>query len=218
MKGCDVLRAALQLSYSYEGEPAQVNQYCPRIWQIDPDLLRAILARWPGPFTLRREAVRIPLDAQKARLKRGQRLGEILAARQHSATLEISGVEAEEQPGVSYEVYLGPPGLKPDPRSRHFVGVFGMFSGGIKTKKHHYFPADVVFPIDKALSTVRDPAQMEIMLVPTDGLEESGRYQKGPPTPRAALSIREIRISTDAAAPQPPQDEQEELRRKEEVG
>jgi tyrosinase len=32
MRGCDVLRAAKQLSYVYEGEPPQVEQYCPRIW------------------------------------------------------------------------------------------------------------------------------------------------------------------------------------------
>ena len=28
MTGCDVLRAAQQLRYVYEGEPAQVDEYC----------------------------------------------------------------------------------------------------------------------------------------------------------------------------------------------
>ncbi len=216
MKGCDVLRAAKQLSYSYEGEPAQVNQYCPLVWQIDPDLIR-ILVRWPGPFLIRKKAVRLKLDPRKVKLDGGRRIDEVIRSRQHSATLNISGVEADVQPGVSYAVYLGPPGLKPDPKSRYFVGDFGMFSAGIKTKKHHYSPADFVFPVDKALSTVRDFQEIEIMLVPTNGLD-AGKGYKDRPEPRAQLSIREISIGTDPAMPQPPRDEQEKLRRQEEEG
>lgn len=217
MKGCDVLRAAKQLSYSYEGEPAQVNQYCPRVWVIDPDRFKLVLVRWRGPFEVRKEAARLKLDPRIAKLANGKGLDEVIKSRQHSATLNISGIEADVEPGVSYEVYLGPPGVKPDPRSRHFVGVFGLFSGGIKTRKHHYSPADVVFPVDKALSTVRDFQEIEVMLVPTNGLDAELR-QKDPPKPRASLSIREISIGTDPAMPQPPQDEQEKLRLQEEIG
>ena len=49
MKGCDVLRAAKQLSYTYECEPPQVEQYCPRIWKPKIRDLVAI-ARFPKPF------------------------------------------------------------------------------------------------------------------------------------------------------------------------
>ncbi len=216
MKGCDVLRAANQLSYAYEGEPTQVNQYCPLVWVSDPVLITVVLVRWPGPFQIRKEAVRLKLNPRNAKLDRGKSLDEVITSRQHSATLNIRGIEADVQPGVSYEVYLGPPGLKPDPQSRYFVGVIGLFSGGIKIRKHHYSPADVVFPVDKALSTVRGFQEIEVMLVPTNGLDAETRH-KDPPEPRAPLSIREISIGTDPAMPQPPRDEQEKLRRQEEV-
>ena len=172
--------------------------------------------RWPGPFQIRKEAVRLKLNPRNAKLDRGKSLDEVITSRQHSATLNIRGIEADVQPGVSYEVYLGPPGLKPDPQSRYFVGVIGLFSGGIKTRKHHYSPADVVFPVDKALSTVRGFQEIEVMLVPTNGLDAETRH-KDPPEPRAPLSIREISIGTDPAMPQPPRDEQEKLRRQEKV-
>jgi Common central domain of tyrosinase/Polyphenol oxidase middle domain len=217
MKGCDVLRAAKQLSYSYEGEPAQVNQYCPLVWQIDPIILQAVLVRWPGPFQLRGEAVRFTLDPRSSKMESRQRLEDVLTSREHSAILNLEGVEAEVQPDVTYEVYLGPPDLKPDSRSRYFVGSFGLFSGGVKTRKHHYSPADFVFPVDKALSTVRDLRAVEVMVVPTNGLDNESRH-KGSAEPRAALSIRGISIGTDRAMPQPPRDEQEELRRREEAG
>ncbi len=216
MKGCDVLRAAKQLSYTYEGEPRQVNQYCPRVWVIDP-FIKRVLVRWPGPFKISRKAVRLKLDPRDAKLGRGKRLDKVLASRQHSATLNIRGIEADVQPGVTYEVYLGPSGLKPDPESRYFVGTFGLFSAGIRTRKHHYSPADLVFPVDKALSTVRGLEGIEVMLVPTNGLDAKTRY-KDSPEPRASLSIREISIGTDPAMPQPPRDEQEKLRRQEEIG
>lgn len=216
MKGCDVLRAAKQLSYAYEGEPAQVEQYCPLVWRV-PDLERFILVRWMGPFDLRERAARFKLDPQRAKLGRGERLDEVIVTRKHSATLHIKGVEAEVQPGVSYEVYLGPPGVEPDPKSRFFVGILGLFSGGIKTRRHHYTPADFVFPIDRALSTVRDYREMEVMLVPTDGMS-ADQERRGVLEPRSPISIQEISFGIDRPMSQPPRDEQEELRRQEEVG
>jgi hypothetical protein len=64
---------------------------------------------------------------------------------------------------------------------------------------------------------VRNSEQIVVMLVPTNGMDAETRSEY-PPEPRAALSIGEISIATDPAMPQPPQDEQEELRRKEEAG
>ena len=215
MKGCDVLRAALQLDYSYECEPSQINQYCPRVWQIDPSLLDRILARWEGPWELRGEPLRLTLESQRARLEGVRRLEDILASPHHAVTLNLAGVEAETQPGVSYEVYLGPPGLTPDPESRHFVGVFGLFGAGIKDQKHHDRPAEFVFPADRALATVRDAEKLEVLVVPTRGVETE--YDDPLPVePRASLSIREISLGTDQRMEQPPREEQEELRRKEE--
>ncbi len=217
MRGCDVLRAAKQLSYSYEGEPTQVDQYCPIRWVIDPDILRLVLVHWPGPFEIRREPARLKLDPDRARLARGQRLEDVFPSREHAATLNLTGIEAETQPDVSYDVYLGPPDLRPDPKSRCFVGSFALFSGGIRSRQHHYSPADVVFPADRALSTVRDVREMAVVLVPSNGLDpEAGAGNA--PEPRAPLTIKEISIGTDQAMPEPPREEQEELRRQEAVG
>ena len=41
MTSCEVLRAAKQLSYVYEGEPAQVEQYCPLVW--NPRILEILV-------------------------------------------------------------------------------------------------------------------------------------------------------------------------------
>ena len=57
MNGCDVLRAALQLSYAYEGEPPQVNQYCPRVC-ASAAVSAAILALARRALVLERVPVR----------------------------------------------------------------------------------------------------------------------------------------------------------------
>ena len=61
MSGCQVLRAALQLNYKYEGEPAQVNSYCLRVFKPMIVLQKEILFRLPDPQpVLRSERFRSP--------------------------------------------------------------------------------------------------------------------------------------------------------------
>ena len=120
MKGCEVLRAAKQLSYIYEGEPAQVEQYCPLIW--NPKIFDIVLiARFAKPFTLSKQPVTFPLAAEAADNKAFRaRLSEIARARGKTAVLQLKGVEAETEPGAVWEVYVGPAGLKPNPGSPSF--------------------------------------------------------------------------------------------------
>ena len=57
MTGCDILRAAQQLSYVYEVEPAQVNQLCLKIvfpWVL-PEVIRNI--RLEQPLVLDKDRV-----------------------------------------------------------------------------------------------------------------------------------------------------------------
>jgi hypothetical protein len=118
------------------------------------------------------------------------------------------------QPGASFEVHLGPRGLKPDPNGPHYLGVFALFSGGLKTRRHHYAPGEFVFPAQRALRAAGDASELEVVLVPTSGLDEKGRSRQEVKL-AAPLGIGGFSIGVDRPMPQPPQDEQDELRREE---
>jgi Common central domain of tyrosinase/Polyphenol oxidase middle domain len=213
MKGCEVLRAAKQLSYTYEGEPAQVEQYCPLIWNRKIFEI-VVIARFPKPFTLSKQPVTFPLSAEAADNKAfNARLSEIARARGRTAVLQLKGVEAEAEPGAVWEVYVGPAGLKPNPGSPYFVGVLGLFSAGVKTRREHYHPAEFVYPIDKAISAAGDAAKLQVTFVPVSGVVVKGRAQ--PVQVRADVAVAEINIVVDVAMEQPPKEEQDKLRREE---
>lgn len=205
MKGCDVLRAARQLSYAYEGEPTQVDQYCPRIFR--PDLIDlGILTRWRRFIQLRRVPIRIPLPPPPDPESRRRLIQSLQSGEQNLAIL-IRGVEAETQPGISWEVHAGPPRFTPNPRS--LVGMFALFGAGLRDRRHHYRPAEFVFAIENSIRGV-DPARLEIVFVPVSGLQDGGRVE-----PRAPVTVGEVALVVDAPMPMPPREEQEKLRREE---
>jgi hypothetical protein len=208
LKGCDVLRAAKQLSYAYEGEPAQVNQYCPL--RFNAEILQAaVLARLGRPIVLEREPVRIPFPPRPPG-DAGRRLIEVLRSPQRNLALQIRDVEADTAPEISWEVHVGRPGFAPNPRT--LVGIISLFGGGLRDRRQHFHPAQFTFPINRAMRGL-DPGALEVALVPTTGLErESAQAVR----PRSAVRIGDIALVVDAPMPQPPRDEQERLRREEE--
>jgi hypothetical protein len=210
MKGCDVLRAALQLSYSYEGEPPQVNQYCPL--RFNPGLLSAaVVARARPALVLERMPVRIPLIPREAR-DAARRLRQIArSGERNNIALQISNIEADAQPGISWEVHVGARGFAPSART--FVGMFALFGAGLRSRRQHFHPAEFVFPIGKALGDL-DPATLEVAFVPVSGLE--GGPAAAALQPRSPVRIGEVAIIVEAPMPQPPREEQERLRRAEE--
>ncbi len=227
MKGCDVLRAALQLGYGYEGEPAQVSQYCPLIWR--PDFFDiVVLTRWPRPFPLTKGIVRLRYDALRDDVAAAKRLSDIARTSLDNAMLQLKGVEAASQPGVSWEVHLGRAGFNPDGAS--FVGSFALFSAGLKTRHHHYTPAEFVFPINKAIRAADGAVDLELVFVPVSGVDTGagplrklgrrklkidlpGLLQQGATAePRSEVIVSEVNILIDRAMPQPPREEQEKLR------
>lgn len=213
MKGCDVLRAARQLSYTYECEPPQVEQYCPLIWKPKfTDLIEIV--RFRRAFTLSKRPVSQPLTAGAAS-NRGfaRQLREVVRTPGSTAVLRVSGVEAETEPGASWEVYVGPAGMETNPESPYFVGMVSLFGAGIRTRRDHYHPAEFAFPIDKALWAASDASKLEVVFVPVSGVEVQGRPQ--PAEVRSDLKVAEMRIVADVAMEQPPQDEQERLRKEE---
>lgn len=206
LKGCDVIRAALQLSYTYEGEPAQVNQYCPRLF--NPALVDvAVLAQARAGLVLGGKPVRTPLVARDG----GRRLAAIAQAKGQGAALRISGIEAESQPGISWEVHVGRKGFAPGPRS--LVGIFALFGAGLKTRTNHYHPAEFVFAVGDALKGL-ETADLEVIFVPVSGLEREPAATAL--QPRSPVRVGEIAIIVDSAMPQPPREEQERLRKQEE--
>ncbi len=117
MTDCDVLRAALQLNYTYQGEPAQVNEYCLRRIVIPPWLLQlVVLLRLPIPeLQVNSDPVTLPIELS-------DKLAQIekLAASPEKLLIVLEGVQAATQPGVTYDVYIG---LPPEPRPTRTASI-----------------------------------------------------------------------------------------------
>lgn len=207
MKGCDILRAAAQLSYAYEGEPPQVNQYCPLI--LIPRGEIAVLTRAPLTLSLTERPARVPLLPPGA-LEAGQRLRQVWRTRGRNVVLQLRNVEAATQPGISWEVHVGPRGFTPSPRT--LIGVFALFGAGLRDREHHYHPAEFAFPVGRA-ARAADPGTLEVTFVPTSGL--AGGPAAAQLRARTPVTIGEIAVFSDEAAPPPPREEQERLRREE---
>ncbi len=206
MTGCQVIRAANQLSYAYEGEPPQFNQYCIR---IPFDIIRelTVLVAIRRPFQLRRGLVRIPIPPPPPEAR--ERMMRAVQSGQHLA-LRIAGIEAATNPGISWEVHVGPPGFSPTKRS--FVSLFALFSAGLRDA-HHFHPGEFVIPLDPARG--QDPTRMQVVFVPVSGLE--GDQDPRRVVPKVPVTIGELAVITDSPAKAPPQEEQERVRREEDM-
>lgn len=193
MKGCDVLRAADQLNYNYEGEPAQVNEYCLRI--LRPWLLQYIeLIRWPGPpIELGPEKVFIPIELKDIR----QRVMSIANSGNETLVLKLEGVEADKQPGVVFEIYAGlPPNMEPDPEGPYYVGAISLFSAGVHGKMRHDFkPAEFAFPLDRVLKQAMrtNSEKLELTIIPAGPLINGKRSQ-----PKVQAKVRVGQLSLGA--------------------
>jgi hypothetical protein len=163
MTGCDVLRCAQQLNYTYEGEPAEVNSYCLRIIKLPPWILEIIL-RLPIPeILLREELVKVNVDIKQYR----QRLATIAEDKAQTLYLELNDVVADRQPGVVWEVYLGasPDKIERDPKNPFFVGNIALFGTGIRSEGHNFKPAHFAFPINRAMQAALKSNEGELPLV-----------------------------------------------------
>ncbi|HKT73290.1 MAG TPA: tyrosinase family protein [Steroidobacteraceae bacterium] len=163
MSGCDVLRAQQQLGYSYEGEPAQINEFCSA--QPAPKFrwLREILLRIPlRSLTLSSEVTSVPVDIAELRDK----LGRLAESKTENLLLELEEVEAERSPQIIWEVYLGAP-ARPAPvfPSPFFIGNVALFGVGIRSERHHEFkPANFAFNIKRAVLAALVRRQKDLVL------------------------------------------------------
>lgn len=200
MKTCDILRAAEQLNYTYESEPAQVKAYCAIKFPPIYYLILQVLIQWPGPpVELNQEDVSIPINIQDFR----QRLGPLAASQTEMLLLELDNVEAARSPGVVWQVFLGlPPGAAPNPESPFFVGTLALFSAGVRSQAHgDYKPAHFRFRVNRAvLEALRtNQGQLRLVFVP------SGPLINGKPSrPRVEAPVRigTIKLSIGREQPQ----------------
>jgi tyrosinase len=150
LTGCEVLRAAEELDYRYENEPAQVNEYC--LATVKPPkyvLTKVVLYKLPIPeLVLGADVVKQDVDLSKVL----PRMRAAAKTQDQHLLLELAGVEAERQPGVVWEVYLGAaPAPAEGERSPRHIGNVALFGAGIRTEAHHAFqPATFSFPISPA--------------------------------------------------------------------
>ena len=193
LTGCDVLRAADQLNHTYEGEPAQVNQYCLRLIRPYIYLLK-ILFRWPiPPVELGSKTFRVTVDIGPLK----ERLTTLAASKTNTLLLRLDGVEAERQPGIAWQVFLGlPAGAKADPGGPYFVGNLALFGTGVHQGAHEHRPAKLAFVADRALQRAlrRDGSGLQLTLVPT------GPLVKGKPA--AAKAAARVRLDSVSLAVQ----------------
>ena len=157
MTSCDVLRAAQQLSYTYQGGPPQVNEYCNRfILCCLPNY--AIWRRvWPPePVILTGEVVEAPFQVKEIQPK----LMTLANSNTQTPLLQLDGVVADRQPGIYWEVYVGPRGVKPDSNSPSYVGNVALFGSGIQSDAHAgaaFKPARCLFPLTRACAPRSKP-------------------------------------------------------------
>jgi len=168
MTACEILRAAQQLNYVYEGEPPQILEACRRRppfpwWQFET----VVLFQLPGPpVELEGAPVSIPIDLKDLR----EKLVAALERKTDTLLLKLDEVEAEQQPGMSWAVYAGlPPGTEGTAESPYYLGTLALFGSGVRGEKHHaYKPAQFVFPLNRAISAALkgNPEKMSVMFVP----------------------------------------------------
>jgi tyrosinase len=205
MTTCDILRAAQQLNYTYESEPAQVNIYCiPRIRIPIYYLIPIILIHWPGPpveLNERETAVEINIKEFQQRLAplaEGRNKGEFLV-------LELDNVEAAKTPGVVWEVYLGlPPNAAPNSESPFFLGTMTLFGAGVREHAHEGFrPAKFTFRANRAILAALKSRQDQLRLL----FVPSGPLIDGKPThPKVQSPVRigTVNISVASEKEEPP--------------
>jgi tyrosinase len=197
MTGCDVLRCAQQLNYTYENEGTQVNQYClkPLPWVIFD---KFYLIEWP-PFKLPPGPDPGPIEINVREMSK--RLMDAANDESTDVTLEIEGVEADRQPNVFWEVYVGlPKGTAPNPESAHYVGNIALFGHGVHDEHQHggFRPAKFLFKADRALQNAmkrNESGQLSLTFV-ARGAEMKGKPAAAVGTRNAAnLTVGKTRMA-----------------------
>jgi tyrosinase-like protein len=194
MTACDILRCAEQLNYTYEGEPAEIKEYCLRLipfpWWW---LILQVLIHWPGPpVELGEREVTVPIDIAPIR----ERIPALLQSRTEQLVIQLENVVAERAPGVVWDVYLGaPPNAARSAESPHFLGTVSLFAAGVREHAHGQFkPAHFTFNATRAIEAALRTRQekLPLVFVPTGPLIDGKPSQ---PKVQAPVRIGAINVA-----------------------
>lgn len=167
LTGCEILRAQEQLNYVYQEEPTQVKLACQK--EINPRLKRRkeVLLRRPQPSPIilqsNSQPVSVEVDVRSVR----EQLARTTREAGTNLTLDLTDIEADRQPEVYYEVYVGlPKGMTPRFNSPYYVGNVALFGQGIRGEQQHggFRPANFSFKIKPAISAFLQGKQADEQL------------------------------------------------------
>ena len=188
LSACQILRAADQLSYEYEGEPAQVKQYCliiPRIFKY----LQKVLWRFPIPELVLLRITKpqpYPLDVREVR----EQLQQAVNSKTQTVFLRLDGIQAKRSPGVVWQVFVSPKGAKLSTDGPFFVGTLPLFSVGVPS--HHGTEArSIRLPIDAALARSLQSDELQLTFASAGPLVK-GRQAR--PVPQAPVRIGQVSL------------------------
>jgi tyrosinase len=193
MTGCDVLRAAQQLGYTYEGEPTQVDQKCFSLI-VNPSLIKILIHLLKTPLTLTSEPVSFPIEVESI----WERLVALAASKTDTVLLELDNVEAERQPGVVWGVFVGlPSNATPELESPYYVGNMAFFGVGIRNEAHHEFkPARFAFAINRAiLASKPSQGHLTVTFIPHGVLIDE---KPSHPKPQSTVRIAEASLAVQS--------------------
>jgi tyrosinase len=155
----EVINAAAQLNYVYEGEPSIPTQTCP---QTATPIVAAAAAE---SFTLASKTIvtraiagtigaartRVSLPVPTTMNARAMAM-EAIAQPEQALVLRIEGITVDQSPDTVWEVYVGlPADAKPDPEGPFFVGSLSAFGATGSHAGHGGFTA--AFPIGAAMAS-----------------------------------------------------------------
>jgi tyrosinase len=191
MNACQILNAAQQLNYTYQGGPTLPQESCRRlivccipIWRLFPIFFPPCPPLGEAPVTV---PVPINADVRQQLLTAAKSPGQ-------SVYLKLEGVQAARQPGVVWEAFVGSaPALQSDENSPNYVGNVVLFGTGIRNVMPSMFrPATFAFKINRALLASLGNAKSLVVTFAPQGILIDG--QPSHPKVQAPVQIGKMSI------------------------
>ncbi len=195
MNACEVLNAAQQLNYVYQGGPTLTPEHC--LPTLSPHAccipLLEVLYQLPNPpVELTQQTVSIPIQLPTTVREKLASFGR--TPDQH-IYLQLGGIHTPTQPGVIWETYIGlPPNVAPDPSGPYYVGNVAMFGVGIRDQMPEMFrPAQIALRINAALraSAQTSGGMLRVTFVPS-GILINGK--RSVPQVKSTVTISQMKL------------------------
>jgi tyrosinase len=192
MNACQIVNAAQQLNYVYQNGPTLPQEACPprKIWCCIP-IRWLVPIKFPIIPPLADQPVHIPLPIPEDLL---QRVLSMAKNPSESVYLQLEGVQADRQPGVVWETYLGPSAaMTSNTESPSFVGNVVLFGTGIREGMPSMFrPAVFAFKINRAILAAAAGGKILVVTFAPRGILVNGQLTH--PKVRAPVRIGKMSI------------------------